>query len=191
MGFELHLGPIFFSLLVGALLFTIFSFPFHVVVFLSSSWCYYPFHVAFLSSFCCSFLLFMVLFSSFLCCCFLVCDVIIPSFFALMLSSYLHCCFSSFGVVAFLFTLMFLLLHSIICVDVLLFMLLLSSLPRWCSPTLSTRFFVILFSFLHYYFPFVLLLFMCCYSLKDLVLPLCIPSCKNWEWSRMTTCIFF
>jgi hypothetical protein len=27
-----------------------------------------------------------------------------------------------------------------------------------------------------------LLLFACCYLLKNLVLPPCIPSCKNWEW---------
>jgi hypothetical protein len=100
------------------------SFPFLFMLLLSSPICGATILFMLLSS-----PLFVVLFSSSWCC-FLVCDVIIPSFFALMLSSYSHYYFSLFGVVAFLFTLMFLLLHSIICVDVLLFMLLLSSLPR-------------------------------------------------------------
>ncbi len=29
---------------------------------------------------------------------------------------------------------------------------------------------------------FVLLLLVCCYLLKNLMLPPCIPSCRNWEW---------
>ncbi len=32
---------------------------------------------------------------------------------------------------------------------------------------------------------FTLLLLVCCYSLKNLVLPPCIPSCKSWEWSKV------
>jgi len=31
-------------------------------------------------------------------------------------------------------------------------------------------------------FIFVVLLLVCCYSLKNLVLPPYIPSCRNWEW---------
>jgi hypothetical protein len=50
------------------------------------------------------------------------------------------------------------------------------------SSILSRRFFAVLLSFLCCSpFLFVLLL-VCCYSLKNLVLPPCIPSCRNWKW---------
>ncbi len=43
---------------------------------------------------------------------------------------------------------------------------------------LSTRFFTqLLFSSRCYYW--------CCYSLKNLVLPPCIPSCKSWGWPKV------
>jgi hypothetical protein len=37
----------------------------------------------------------------------------------------------------------------------------------------------------------VLLLFLCYYLLKDLVLPPCIPSCKSWESLRINNLHFF
>ncbi len=79
-------------------------------------------------------------------------------------------CYSPLHVVALLFTLMFSSLHCL----AFLFALLLSFLVillfqvegqlQCCSP-----------------FLFVLLL-LCCYSLKNLVLPFYIPSCRNWKW---------
>jgi hypothetical protein len=103
--------------------------------------------------------------------------------FTLLLFSFWHCYFLIHTNV--------LVLHFPICVVILLFMLLLSSLPRWYYPILGTRIFVLLFSFLHYCYPFVLLLFLCCYSLKDFVLPPCIPSCKSWESLRIGNLRFF
>jgi hypothetical protein len=45
------------------------------------------------------------------------------------------------------------------------------------------KLFVLLFSSSHYFaFLFALLLLVCCYLLKNLIAPPCIPSCRNWEW---------
>jgi len=53
-----------------------------------------------------------------------------------------------------------------------------------CSFILGTRLFMLLFSFSRYFALLILLLLLVCfYSLKNLILPLCIFSCKNWEWS--------
>jgi hypothetical protein len=54
---------------------------------------------------------------------------------------------------------------------------LLSSFCCW-SPILVTRF-------------FTLLLLLCCYSLKDLVLPPCIPSYKIWKSLKINNLHFF
>jgi hypothetical protein len=65
------------------------------------------------------------------------------------------------------------------------------SSSRCCSPLrlllyLGTRFFMLLlFSSCSSVVLFALLLLMCCYTLKNLVLPPCIPSCMNWEWLRV------
>jgi hypothetical protein len=52
-----------------------------------------------------------------------------------------------------------------------------------CSYISDRRFFVLLLSSSCSSFVlFALLLFVCCYLLKNLVLPPCIPPCRNWEW---------
>jgi hypothetical protein len=55
-----------------------------------------------------------------------------------------------------------------------------------CSYILGTRFFTLLPSFsCNFVVLFELLLLVCCNPLKNLVLPPCIPSCRNWEWLRI------
>ncbi len=104
--------------------------------------------------------------------------------FALLLS-FLHCCF--FPIVALFFALFFsLCCCSPLCLTALLFTLLgffLSAvvLLFGCSFILGTRFLVLLFSSSCYYAFFTVFL-VCCYSLNNLVLAPCIPSCRNWEW---------
>ncbi len=78
-----------------------------------------------------------------------------------LLFSYSHCCYP------FLFVL------PLLCSAITL----LSSFCCW-SPILVTRF-------------FTLLLLLCCYSLKDLVLPPCIPSYKSWKSLRVNNLHFF
>jgi hypothetical protein len=94
-----------------------------------------------------------------------------------LLFSCLHCCSS------FLFTL---LLSSPLCIVVLLFTLLLSSLPHYCFPIcvqvqVSSQLFF-----------FGLLLFLCSYLLKDLVLPPPFPLIRIiGSCQESTTCVFF
>jgi hypothetical protein len=121
----------------------------------------------------------------------------------------LSCCgFSSLCYCTFLFTLLRSLVHVILfsywqCFD-FLFTLLCSPLyVNWLSfALLCSPFCIVLLSSLHSfplqlfsYFKhkvlhttiifFTLLLLVCCYSLKNIVLPPYIPSCKSWEWLRI------
>jgi hypothetical protein len=87
------------------------------------------------------------------------------------------------------------LLSSLHC-STLLFMLFGSHLCFYFPFCLAWFFFshcslLQLFSYFRYkvfhvhVFLFALLLLVCCYLLKNLVLPPCIPSCKNREWLKV------
>jgi hypothetical protein len=117
-------------------------------------------------------LLSFMLLLSFLRCCSLFCVVIffivVALFFALWFFS--SCCCSPLYPIVLFFTL-------------LGFPFRIATFFFDCFPILGTRFFAFLFSSSCYFALFiVLLLSVCCYSLKNLVLPPCIPSCRNWEW---------
>jgi hypothetical protein len=89
--------------------------------------------------------------------------VVFLSFFIVFLSSSHYCsfyfswCSSPLCIATLSFTLLF---TFPFCIAILMF--------HYCSPILSRRF-------------FTLLLFLCCNSLKDLVLPTFIPSYKSWK----------
>jgi hypothetical protein len=149
----------FFSRRVVSIIFSLLlSFLHHAVtlffmLLLSISHCYY-------SPLCIVVLLFMLLLSSL---CYYCCPLCSAAFLIALLLSFLHC-------LVFLFMLLGFSLHNAW-----------FSFSHCCSPLRLLLYFkykVLCTTIL----LFMLLLLVCCYSLKNLVFTPCIPSCKNWEW---------